>query len=93
MTNKKKKRGRQSWVSKGLNAVGIAIGFARPIEVVINQGFSLAALQNILAGLTFNLSAGSFNLDVCLRMYAPVGAAVGYGVLKSYLMKKFPIRG
>ncbi len=80
-------------MSKGLNAIGILIGFARPIEVVINQGFSVAALQNIINGLSFGLSSGSFNLQEGLRMYAPVGAAVGYGYFKGYLLRKFPIRG
>lgn len=91
---KKKKRGRQSLISKGLNVIGILIGLARPIEVVINQGFSVAALQNITRGLTFGLidGVGGFSLDEGLRMYSPVGAAAGYAGLKSYLVKKFPIR-
>ncbi len=94
MAKGKKKRGRQSLVSKLLNAVGIAIGFARPIQIVINNiGNPGNILPKMLSGLTFGLSGeGGFDLDEGTKMYSPVGAAVGYGFFKSFLMRKFPIR-
>ncbi len=94
MARRKKKRGRrQGLASKFLNAVGIAIGFARPIEILINNiGSPGNILPKLISGLTFGLSRGSLNLDEGARMYAPVGAAVGYGFFKTFLMRKFPIR-
>lgn len=80
-------------MSKALNLLGIAIGFARPIEILIRN---IAAPQDILPklikGLTFGLSEGSLDLTAGAKMYAPVGAAVGYGAFKSYLIRKFPVR-
>ncbi len=90
---KKKKRGRQGLASKFLNAVGIAIGFARPIQIVFNNiGSPGNILPKMLSGLTFGLSEGSFDLQEGGKMYTPVGAAVGYGFFKTFLMRKFPIR-
>lgn len=88
----KKHSPKQGWFSKGINIGGWLIGLARPLEVLINQGFSVAALQNIMRGLTFGLVDGSFSLDEGLRMYMPVGAAVGYREFTKYLMKRFPVR-
>ncbi len=80
-------------MSKLLNAVGIAIGFARPIEILINNiGNPGNILPKMLSGLTFGLSEGSFSKGEGLKMYTPVGAAVGYGFFKTFLMRKFPIR-
>lgn len=93
MAKDKGKTRRQGWASKLLNAVGIAIGFARPIMIVFNNFANPGnILPKMLSGLTFGLSEGSFQLDEGLKMYSPVGAAVGYGAFKSYLMRKFPIR-
>ncbi len=91
---KKKKSRRQSLASKFLNAVGIAIGFARPIQIVFNNiGNPANILPKMLSGLTFGLSGeGGFDLDEGTKMYAPVAAAVGYGSFKSFLVRKFPIR-
>ncbi len=76
-----------------LNAVGIAIGFARPLQIVFNNiGSPGNILPKLISGLTFGLSSGSLSLDEGARMYAPVGAAVGYGFFKTFLMRKFPIR-
>ncbi len=94
MANAKKKRSRRQGIaSKLLNAVGIAIGFARPIQILINNiGNPGNILPKMLSGLTFGLSEGSLRLDDGTKMYAPVGAAVGYGFFKTFLMRKFPIR-
>ncbi len=79
--------------SKLLNAVGIAIGFARPIQILLNNiGSPGNILPKMLSGLTFGLSQGTFSKDEGLKMYTPVGAAVGYGFFKTFLMRKFPIR-
>ena len=95
MAKKRNKKNRQGLFSKAINIGGILIGLARPIEVLINQGFSVAALQNILRGLSFGLVDGvsSFSFDEGFRMYAPVLGAVGYREFTKYLMRKFPIRG
>ncbi len=93
MVAAKKKRGRQSMISKGLNALGIAIGLAEPIRIAVTHGFSYDTFKVLLRGLTFGLSEGSVDLQAGLQRYTPVGAAVGYGTLKSYLLRKFPIRG
>ncbi len=92
MARRKKKRGPQSWVSKALNAVGLVIGFAEPIRIVMTHGFSTDTLKVLMRGLTFGYSEGSLDFPAGLQMYTPVGAAVGYGTLKSYLLRKFPIR-
>ncbi len=92
MARRKKKRGKQGAFSKVINIIGWVIGLARPIEVLINQGFSVAALQNIMKGLTFGLSGGGFNLQEGMRMYVPVGAAIGYRQFTKYLMRHFPVR-
>ncbi len=92
MAKGKKKRGKQGAVSKVLNIFGIIIGFARPIQILIETGFSSASLQRILSGLTFGLDQGSFRLSAGLKMYAPVGAALGYRQFTKFLMRSFPVR-
>ncbi len=92
MAKKKKKRGRQSAVSKLLNIFGIIIGFARPIQILVDTGFTSSSLQRILSGLTFGLDQGKFRLNAGLKMYAPVGAALGYRQFTKFLLRSFPVR-
>ncbi len=90
----KKKGGKQGWVSKGINAGLIALGFSRVIELIIfhrGGGFGEVA-KEIKREATFGLSEGSFDLKAGLRMYTPAGAAAGLGALKTYLLKKYPVR-
>ncbi len=91
---KKKKRGRrQGTVSKLLNAVGIAIFFARPIEILArNIGTPENILEKVISGLTFGLSRGSFNRDEGVKMYVPMAASAIYGMTKSFIVRKFPVR-
>ncbi len=94
MAKGKKKRGRrQSFVSKLLNGFGLAIFFARPIEILIrNIGSPEKILGKIIAGLTFGLSEGPLDLAVGTKMYVPMGASAVYGMTKSFIVRKFPIR-
>ncbi len=91
MPKKKKSRRRQGLFSKAINAALIALGFARPIQLFMEKG--VGAVDFIISEATFGLTdASGFNLQKGLRMYAPVGAAVGLGKLKSYLFRHFPVR-
>ncbi len=49
-------------------------------------------MDQIVRESTFGLSQGRFDLDAGLAMYTPVGAAIGLGKLKQYLMRHFPVR-
>ncbi len=91
MAKKKRSRRRQGIVSKILNGSLIALGFARPIQLFFARGLK-GALPIIIREATFGLSEGKFNLRLGLRMYTPAGAAAALGFLKSFLMKKFPVR-
>ncbi len=88
----KKKGGRQGIVSKALNIGIIAIGFSRVIEILMASISMRDKFKAIQRGATFGLSEGKFDLQEGLKMYSPVGAAAGLGALKSYLLKKFPVR-
>ncbi len=92
MAKNKNKTRKQGWVSKILNAGLIALGFSGVIKPLIALGPTPAALDVIIRDATFGLSEGKFNLSLGLRMYTPAGAAAALGFLKSYLMRKFPIR-
>ncbi len=92
MAKEKKKRGKQGWFSKLINAGGVVIGLARPIMVLSRHGFSRGSFEIILNELTFGMIGGNFDLQAGLRMYAPVGAAVGYRELTKYLARHFPVR-
>ncbi len=88
MAKKKKGRKRQGLFSKVANIGIIALGFSRVIELALGGKF-----QTIINEATFDLAAGGkFNLNSGLRLYAPAGAAIGLGMLKKFLMKKFPVR-
>ncbi len=90
MAKKKKSRRRQGIVSKVMNISLIALGFARPIQLFLARGKD--ALPIIIREATFGLSEGKFKLADGLKMYTPAGAAAALGFLKSYLLRKFPVR-
>ncbi len=92
MAKKKKKGGRQGWMSKGINIGLILLGFSRVIQILFEPIGVGSKLTQIRKEATFGLSEGKFSLKDGLRMYTPGGAAAGLGMLKSYLMKKFPVR-
>ncbi len=91
MAKAKKRRGRQGIVSKVLNIALIALTFARPIQLFFARGMK-GALPIIIREATFGLSEGKFRLADGLKMYTPAGAAAALGYLKSYALKKFPVR-
>lgn len=78
-------------MSKLLNVAGILIGLSRPIELFLSNAPDFAA-KSLLRELTFGLSEGSFDLNTGLRVYAPVGAAVGFRQITKYLIRHFPVR-
>ncbi len=87
---KHKKRSRQGLLSKAINAALILLGLSRPIQLLMEKGMD--GIDFIISESTFGLTdATGFNLQKGLRMYAPVGAAVGLGKLKSYLFRHFPV--
>ncbi len=88
----KKKHRKQGWVSKGINFGLILLGFSRVIEHLFAPISMERKFARIKSEATFGLSEGKFDLQAGLRMYTPGGAAAGLGMLKSYLMKKFPVR-
>ncbi len=92
MAKGKKKRGKQGAFSKIINIIGIVIGFARPIQILIETGFTTASLQKMIRGLSFGLSDGQFALQAGLRMYTPVVGALGYREFTKFLMRRFPVR-
>lgn len=94
MAAKKKRSRRQSAVSKILNVLLLGLGFARPIEILLTAGSISTAARVIVDESTAGLGgpAHTFSKDKLLRFYSPVGAAVGVGALKSYLLRKFPVR-
>ncbi len=91
---KNKKARRQGWASKLMNAGLIALGFSRVIKWFIRET-PLNAIEGVIDEATFGLGGptGKFDLKKGLAMYTPAGAAIALGYLKSYLIKKFPIRG
>ncbi len=92
MAKKKKNGGRQGMVSKAINIGLIALGFSRVIEIIITPMTWKSRLSLIRTGATFGLSEGKFDWPAGLAMYTPGGAAIALGGLKSYLLKKFPVR-
>ncbi len=92
-TNKtKRKRSKQGLLSKVINTGLVAFGFSRVLTLLFAHGFSQASVTAITREATFGLSSGSFDLNAGLRMYTPAGGAAALGYLKSYLMRKFPVR-
>ncbi len=91
---KNKKRSRQSLFSKGINVALILLGFSRPLTILGARGFTTGAAEEIVAEATFGLGrpTPAFDLGMGLRMYTPVAGAVALGTLKTYLLRKFPVR-
>ncbi len=93
MAKKKGKRSRrQGTFSKVINAGLIALGFSNVIKIAIGPGTPTQKIDRIIQNATFGLSQRKFDLKKGLEMYTPVGAAIGLGKLKQYLMKHFPVR-
>ncbi len=92
MAKNKKKRSRQGLFSKAINIGLIALGFSRVLGILFTGASPGAKMDQIVREGTFGLSQGKFDLDAGLAMYTPVGAAIGLGKLKQYLMRHFPVR-
>ncbi len=91
MAKKKSRSRRQGWFSKILNIGIILLGLSRPISIIVRKP-NAAGLQDIINESTFGLAQGKFDMKAGLKFYTPGGAAAGLGALKSYLLKKFPVR-
>ncbi len=94
MVKHKKKRSRQSFVSKAMNVGLIALGFSRVITLAFQLKWG-EIVHNATFGLAGNPETGqasSFDLDAGLAMYSPAAAAGALGFLKRYLLHKFPVR-
>ncbi len=95
MAKKKKGRKRQGLFSKAINIGLTALAFARPLELILSasgRGAFSETAKVIIREASFGLSDGAFNLETGLRMYAPVGAALGLHELKKFASKHFPTR-
>lgn len=91
MAKKNQKSRRQSIVSKVANGLLILLGLSRPISLFFKTD-PTTAVNVIIDESTFGLTTGGFNLAKGLQFYAPAGAAAAVGFLKSFLMRKFPVR-
>ncbi len=95
MVKHKKKRSKQGLFSKAINAGLIALGFSRVLELIFTAagrgGFG-PTVQAISDEATFGLMQGKLDLAAGARMYLPAGAAAALGGIKSYALKKFPVR-
>ncbi len=87
MANKKKKSRRQGLASKLINVGIIAYAFQTVITLALGGRF--AELNN---ALTFGLVNGKLDINAGAAVYAPMAGAIGLGAMKSYLMRKFPVR-
>ncbi len=94
MAKGKTKSRRQGLFSKAVNAALILLGFSRPIAILLDpqRGRFANKADIIIREATFGLSEGSFKLDAGLKMYTPALGAIALGTLKSFLMRKFPVR-
>lgn len=92
MAAAKKKSHRQGIVSKLANAGLILLGLSRPLEIAFAPVSVERKVEVLLNESTFGLSTGAFNLKAGLRLYGPGIAATSIGFLKSYLLRKFPVR-
>ncbi len=93
MAKGKKKSRRQGLFSKAINIAFLALGFSRPLFLLLRPGgFSQSSVEQILEEATFGLTKGTFDVAAGARMYSPAGAAFALGTLKTFLMRKFPVR-
>ncbi len=87
--NKNKGNRHQSWMSKIINLLLMALFFWTEIDHFLLKGRSA---QNYVDVATGGMTTGSFDKATLLKVHAPKLAAVGLGMAKSYALKKFPIR-
>ncbi len=92
MAKKKNGRRKQGLVSKVMNVGLIALGFSRVLGILFTSASVGAKFEQIQREATFGLSTGKFDLNAGLLMYSPIGAAIGLGKLKTYLLRHFPVR-
>ncbi len=96
MAKGKKKRSRQGMFSKIANAGLIALGFSGAITSLLEGGVSRligdATLGFVRPGQEPDLNPANI-VSRALKTYVGPGiAAGGLGMLKSYLLRKFPVR-
>ncbi len=93
---KKKKRGKQGIVSKVLNGLLLALAFARPLERAFAgqwSYFTTVQQGSLVDEATFGLVSGKFSLAAGAKLYGPAGASAALGYIKSWAMRRYPIRG
>ena len=94
MAKKKGKRRKQSLISKIMNLGLIALAFSPvlrrlPGAFADPAGVGRALADDYTLGLAVNRS---FDMERGLATYAPVVAAIAIGKVKSYVLRKFPVR-
>lgn len=87
----KKHSPKQGVFSKVTNILLWLLAFSNPITQII-QNPNATGVGNIIFGATGGASAGRFDLNNLIQFYAPVGAAASLGFVKSWAMKKWPVR-
>ncbi len=93
MVTVKKHSSRQGWFSKATNAGVVLLGLSRVLEIVfMNIGTPREIPRQIIRGATFGFSEGSLNLEAGAAFYGAPAAAVTVGGIKSYLLRKYPVR-
>ncbi len=95
MPKNNKKSRKQGTVSKLMNIGLIALSFSRVIEIIavrLAHGASQHIAADIIHDATFGLADGNFDMAAGMRMYLPAGGAVALGYLKSYALRKWPVR-
>ena len=67
------------------------LAFSKPIQLIMDQP-NAAGVGNIIFGATGGANVGRFDLNNLTGFYAPVAAAASLGFVKSWAMKKWPVR-
>ncbi len=93
MAKKRKRRGKQSLLSKAKNLGLIALGASRLLGILFTAASAGDKANQIVREATFGLSTGEFDLNAGLLMYTPVAGSIALGTFLNFLMKKFPVRG
>ena len=86
-----RKSSRQGAFSKVANILLWLLAFSNPITQIIRNP-NATGVANIIFGATGGANVGRFDINNLIGFYAPVGAAASLGFVKSWAMKKWPVR-
>ncbi len=97
MARKKRGRRKQGLFSKLANVALILLAFSTPIRIAFGSGSMETKIGIITRQSTFGLvrtlgGASQFDLGEGLQFYGPMGAAFALGAVKTFIMRKFPVR-